>query len=108
MMKMLRGHFCAPKNIVCATARQLKISRSMVHMVLHKQFHIYAYKVQLLQALLPTDKPKHVEFAIQLLHYINENEGFLKQVSFSDEATFTYFGQLNQYNVQIWEFRNLT
>ena len=45
------------KSILTA-ARQLELPRSTVHKVLHKNLRLYAYKVQMLQALQPNDMPR--------------------------------------------------
>ena len=73
-----------------------------IHRVLHKKLHLFAYKVQLLQALLPTDRQKRVEFAVDMLQHIEHDEDFLKKVCFSDEATFHGSGTINRHNVRIW------
>ena len=83
-------------------ARQLELPCSTVHKVLHKNLRLYAYKVQMLQALQPNEMPKRKEFAVNMLQQISENEAFLKQVCFSDEATFHVSGKLNKHNVRIW------
>ena len=83
-------------------ARQLELPRSTVHKVLHKNLRLYVYKVQMLQALQPNDMPRRKEFAVNMLQQISEDEAFLKQVCFSDEATFHVSGKLNKHNVRIW------
>ena len=45
--------------------------------------------------------PRQKEFALNMLQRISENEAFLKQVCFSDEATFHVSGKLNKHNVRI-------
>ena len=82
--------------------RQLELIRSTVHKVLHKNLKLYAYKVQMLQALQPNDMPRRKEFAANMLQRISEDEAFLKRVYFSEEATFHVSGKLNKHNVRIW------
>ena len=67
----------SPQKPVRSAATQLQKPRSktQVHKVLHNRLRLYAYKVQLFQVLLPTDRPKRVEFAIEMLHRINDDEG---------------------------------
>ena len=47
-------------------ARQLELPRSTVHKILHKNLRLYAYKVQMLQALQPNDMPRRKEFAVNM------------------------------------------
>ena len=75
---------------------------SSVHKVLHMRFRLYAYKVQLLQALQPNDKPRRRAFAKEMLGRIAEDEEFLKYVCFSVESTLHVSGKLNRQNVRIW------
>ncbi|GFT18765.1 hypothetical protein NPIL_31321 [Nephila pilipes] len=44
-------------------------------MVVHEWLRLSVYKAQLLQATLPRDKTKRAEFAIEMLHHINKDEG---------------------------------
>lgn len=96
----------SPRKSVRTAARQLQLPRSTVHKVLHKNLRLYAYKVQLLQALEPNDKPRRKDFAINMLERISEDETFLNRVCFSDEATFHVSGKLNTHNVRIWGSEN--
>ena len=92
----------SPMKSIRTAARQLKLPRSTVHKVLHKNLRLYAYKVQMLQALQPNDMPRSKEFAVNMLQRISEGEAFLKRVCFSDEATFHVSGKLNKQYVRIW------
>ena len=87
-------------------ARQLELPRSTVHKVLHKNLRLYAYKMQMLQALQPNDIPRRKEFAVNMLQRISEDEAFFKRVCFSDEATFHVSGKLNKQNIKIWGSEN--
>lgn len=92
----------SPTKSIRSDATQLQLPRSTVQKVLHKNLRLYAYKVQLLQALEPNDKPRRKEFAVNMLERISEDETFLRRVCFSDEATFHVSGKLNKHNVRIW------
>ena len=61
-------------------ARQLKLPRSTVHKVLHKNLRLYAYKVQKLQALQLNDMPRRKKFAVNMLQRISEDEAFFMRV----------------------------
>ena len=92
---------CSSMKSIYTAARQLELPRSTVHKVLHKNLILYAYKVQMLQALQPNDMPRQKEFAVNILQRISEDETFLKRVCFSDETTFHVSGKLNKHNVRI-------
>ena len=91
----------SPIKSIRTIARQLELSRSTVHKVLHKNLRLYAYKVQMLQALQPNDMPRRKEFAMNILQRISEDEAFLKRICLSDEKTFHVSGKLNKHNVRI-------
>ena len=48
----------SPRKSIGGASTQLYIPRSTIHKVLHRNFRLYAYKVLLLQALKPKDKPR--------------------------------------------------
>ena len=90
----------SPMKSIRTAARQLELPRSTVHKVLHENLRLYAYKVQMLQALQPNDMPRRKEFAVNMLQRISEDEAFLKRVCY--EATFHVSGKLHKHNVRIW------
>ena len=96
----------SPMKSIRTAARQLELPCSTVHKVLHKNLRLYAYKVQMLQALHPNELPRRKKFAVNMLQRISENEAFLKRVCFSDEATFHVTGKLNKHNIRIWGSEN--
>ena len=56
----------SPMKSIRTAARQLELPRSTVHKVLHKNLRLYAYKVQMLQALQPNNIPRRKEFAVNM------------------------------------------
>ena len=92
---------CSPMKSIRTAARELQLPPATVHMVLRKKLQLYAYKMQMLQALQLNDKPKRKEFAVNMLERISEDEAFLKRNCFSDEATFHVSGKSNKHNVRI-------
>ena len=54
----VRQAFQRSMKSIHTAARQLELPRSTVHKVLHKNLRLYAYKVQMLQALQPNDMPR--------------------------------------------------
>ena len=47
-----------PMKFIRTAARQLELLCSTVHKALHNNLRLYAYKVQMLQALQPNDMPR--------------------------------------------------
>ena len=96
----------SPMKSIRTAARQLDLPRATVHKVPHKNLRLFAYKVQMLQALQPNDMPRRKEFEVNMLQRISEDEAFLKRVCFSNEATFHVSGKLNKHNVRICRSEN--
>ena len=96
----------SPRKSIRRASTQLQIPRSTIHKVLHRKLRLYAYKVQLLQALKPEDKPRRKEFAVTMLDRLDSDPGFLKRVCFSDESTFHVSGLINRHNSRIWGSQN--
>ena len=48
----------SPMKSIRTTARKLELPRTTVHKFLHKNLRLYAYKVQILQALQLNDMPR--------------------------------------------------
>lgn len=92
----------SPKKSLPRRSLELGIPVSTLHKVLHKRLHLHAYKIQLLQKIKTTDLIKRAGFATFMLNQMAENESFLNEVVFSDEATFHISGCVNRHNVRIW------
>jgi hypothetical protein len=71
---------------------QLQIPRSTVQDVLHKRLRLRAYKIQLIHALKPSDQVARTDVAGVMLEITDASPDFLRQVCFSDEATFHVSG----------------
>ncbi|KAJ4433709.1 hypothetical protein ANN_16020 [Periplaneta americana] len=80
--------------------------RSTVHRVLRKRLSLYPYRLQLIQALQPNDRPLRMQFAVDILSRIDDDNNFLNKVAFSDESTFHVCGKVNTHNVRIWGSTN--
>jgi hypothetical protein len=72
-----------------------------VHKVLQKWSCLYAYKVQILQELKPEDNPRLQTFSFDMLVRIGRPL-FLRNIMFSDEATFHVSDAVTRHNVRIW------
>ena len=91
----------SPRKSIHGASTKLQIPRSTIHKVLHRNLQLYAYKVQLLLAFKPEDKPRRKEFAVTMLDRLDSDPGFLKCVCFSHESTFHVSKLLNRHNLRI-------
>lgn len=77
------------------------ISRNSIHRILQRnKFH--PYHVSLHQELHGTDFDNRVRFCQWFLHQIGNNNSFLQNVLFTDEATFNNRGHVNLKNMHYW------
>jgi hypothetical protein len=70
-----------------------------VHDVLHKRLLVREYEIQMIHALNQSDEVARTNFAVDMLERIDDSPDFLRQVCFSDEATFHVNEVLNRYNM---------
>ena len=77
----------SPTKSVRKAAGELNMPKTTVHDVLRKRLKLHPYKVQLLQAVLPTDKPRRADFTNDMLNRIEHDNQFLQKIWFSDETT---------------------
>lgn len=90
-----------PHATLRSTATEVGISKSSVRNVLKKhKFH--PYKVQLHQEMNEDDPDRRLQFCEQLLMEINNNNNYISQVCFSDEAAFSLHGVVNRHNCRYW------
>jgi hypothetical protein len=67
----------------------------------HNHLHPHAYKVQIVQALKPGDKPHHLQFAKDILSNIEADENYLRRWIFGDETMFYALWRVNC-DCRIW------
>ena len=65
-------HRSSRKSIRVAS-NELAIPRSTVHKVFHKRLRLHAYKLQIVQALKPDDRPRRAAFAEEILQRIDDD-----------------------------------
>ncbi|GBM05117.1 hypothetical protein AVEN_124310-1 [Araneus ventricosus] len=96
----------SPRKSTRQAAVQLHMPHTTIWNVLHNRLHLNAYKVQIVQALHPNDKPRRFEFAEQILTRLEDDENYLSKRFFSDESTFHVSGKVNKHNCRIWGSKN--
>lgn len=94
-----------PETSTRRLALRYNVSQSTVDRSL-RDHGLYPYHVQKVQALLPADLPKRIQFSQWLLRKHFENSDFLRYVLFTDEAGFTREGIFNSHNTHIWAVEN--
>lgn len=94
----------SPKKSVRKASRELVIPPSTVWKIVRKRLHLHPYRLQLLQALQPTDYGLRANFATEILFH--DDDDLLGHVVFSDESTFHTSGHVNTHNVRIWGSEN--
>ncbi|PNF19935.1 hypothetical protein B7P43_G11473 [Cryptotermes secundus] len=73
----------------------------MVWKVLRKLLSFKLYNTRLVQALKPVDQVKRSDFCEEMQSKMEE-DGFVKRLIFSNEATSHISGKVNRHNVHIW------
>lgn len=94
-----------PTTSTRSVAAQVGTAHSKVWKTI-RQEQLYPYHYQRVQALLPEDGPRRVEFCQWLLNQHNRNENFTKFILATDEATFTRNGVTNFHNNHVWAVEN--
>lgn len=96
----------SPNKPIRRHSQELNLSRGTLHNILKKDLNLHAYKVQLVQELKPTDHGKRRQFVEWVIAAEQQNEGFIKNIIFSDETHFHLNGFVNKQNCRIWENEN--
>lgn len=94
-----------PHSTLVGVASHLNTSKNAVYRLLHKEkFH--PYKVHLVQELSDDDFDRRAQFCETMMELSNANPAFIKNILFSDEATFCLNGTVNKQNCRYWAVEN--
>ena len=96
----------SPHTSVRRLALQLQIPPSTVHKILHSKLKFRAYKIQVVQHLQVADYAACMDGCNALIQNIDNDNRFLENIIFSDEATFHISGRVNRHNCRIWGDEN--
>ena len=96
----------SPHTSIRRLSLQLQIPKATVHKILHKQLKFRAYKIQIVQHLQDDDYTARVDGCNLLIEKIDNDNRFLSNLIFSDEATFHMSGRVNRHNCRIWGEEN--
>ncbi|GFS90413.1 uncharacterized protein NPIL_137751 [Nephila pilipes] len=75
---------------------------STVYKAIKKRFTLYTYKVQIVQALGPDDRPMKVVFATYMIRNLEDDAELLNRIMFSDEACFHLSDIANCHYLRKW------
>lgn len=95
-----------PKISTRVLARRVEnIEKTQVHSILRSQ-QLYPFHLQRVQALLPQDFEARLVLCRWLCEMNNRDLRFIRNILFTDEATFTRNGMTNIHNTHIWAEEN--
>ena len=83
-------------------SQELGMTRESLRRVLTSDLHLYPYKIQIKQKLTDADKEKRVTMCEWFCNVLENDENFLENVWFSDEAHFLLSGHVNSKNNVFW------
>ncbi|KAJ4446527.1 hypothetical protein ANN_13223 [Periplaneta americana] len=86
-------------------ALQVNVPHTTVWRLL-KEYQLYPYHLQRVQALSPADYPARVRFCQWFLQQCGVNPNFPALVLFTDEAQFARDGITNFHNQHVWAYQN--
>ncbi|KAJ8946691.1 hypothetical protein NQ318_006948 [Aromia moschata] len=66
----------------------------------------HPYRVRLIHELAEDDFDRRTEFCEYMMDHNNQNNGFIANILFSDEATFFLNGHVNRQNTRYWSQEN--
>lgn len=94
-----------PETSIRRASAALAISRQAIWRTL-KGDNRYPYHLQKVQNLLPQDYVKRLNFSNWFLEKIRDDNLFPLKIIWTDEATFTRGGIVNQRNYHVWALEN--
>lgn len=96
----------APKTSVRRLSQQINLAVGTTHKLLHKDLHLYPYRVTVVQELKPADYPLRLNFCNWTRAKIENDPEFLQRIIFSDESWFYISGYVNSQNMRTWSAEN--
>ena len=92
----------SPETSTRRRAQQLKISQRSLRRILKKYLHLFPYKIQLVQELLPRDHNQRLKYSNAILNLARDIDNFSEKMIMSDEAHFHLSGHVNKQNSRFW------
>ena len=95
----------SPKKSIRQASKELNISRSSLHRILHG-IGLKPYRPHLLHALNEDDPDKRLKFCENFVHFCEESPDYPDRILWTDEACFKLNGHVNRHNCVYWEDEN--
>ena len=95
-----------PKQPLRQVAETIGNCLSTVYAVAKKKLKLKPYKMQIVQALKPQDRPNRLAFAEIVLERDQEEPGYVEKIVLSDETVCSFDGVVNRHNCRIWGSEN--
>ena len=92
----------SPRKSTRQLSQEVSISRTSVRRVIHKDWTLFPYKIQILQQQIDANKRERLEFCLSISERIENNPRVLDLIFFSDEAHFHLSEHVNKQNMQFW------
>ncbi|GFW09684.1 DUF4817 domain-containing protein [Trichonephila clavipes] len=89
-----------------AIARRTGIPYTTVWLALRRTLRFYPYKIHRHHELLPGDSVNRRAFAVWAFQKMAEDDDWLSNLLWTDEAHFTLRGSVNTHNCRIWATEN--
>ena len=97
--------FKSPSTSILRRSQELQICVNALWRILHKDLHLFPYKIQLTQQLNLQDNSCRQEYD-NMLQLVNDNSDFHEKFLMSDEAYFHLNGYVNKQNCRFWSKEN--
>ncbi|KAJ8953322.1 hypothetical protein NQ318_012117 [Aromia moschata] len=94
-----------PHCTVRQVSRDLNIGKSSVSNIF-KKVKYHPYRVRLIHELAEDYFDRRTKFCEYMMDHNNQNNGFIANILFSDEATFFLNGHVNRQNTRYWSQEN--
>lgn len=95
----------SPRKSVRRASAELDLPKTSVHRIL-KDERMHPYRLHILHELFEEDLAARRAFAEEMLEVISDDDSFLNQLLFSDEAVFHLSGHVNRHNCVYWSTDN--
>lgn len=86
--------------------QHFNVSGTTLRRILKDDLHLFPYKVQLTQRILPSDEPRRLAYGHKVARMVDTDPDFLKHILMTDEAHFTLSGGVKKQNCRIWGAQN--
>lgn len=92
----------SPKKSSRRRSQELNVSRSSIRRILKLDLHLFPYRIQVKHKLTENDKQARVSMCEWFNDMMEEDEDWIDNVWFSDEAHFHLDGHVNSKNTVFW------